>query len=84
MQSHQTVQIFYVLDIYRDRKGREVDARATNLISNASLAILARSKPTNSQEMKKCFDPYPPFIQKYESELCDVISSTLSDFEKTL
>lgn len=56
-QSHTTVQVYYLLDIYRDRQGRELDCRPNNLFSNASIAILARNKPINGDMMKKCFDP---------------------------
>lgn len=69
MKSHQTLQVFYVLDIFRDKKGRELDARPNNLLSNNALSILARNKPINAAEMKKCFDPLPNFIQKYETQI---------------
>jgi len=54
--------MFHVLDLYRDRKGREIDIKPTILLGNSTMSLIAKYQPVSREEMLKIINPIPEFL----------------------
>jgi len=78
------IQTFHVLDLYRDRKSRELDIKPTLLLGNATMALIAKNQPSSREDMLKIINPIPEFLDSNLEQFIEIISSSLADFEKTI
>lgn len=82
--SKNKIKAFHILELQRDRKGRELDVKPSTLLSNNTLAIIAARQPESTKDMFKIIDPLPEFIENNLQQIIDLLQAAKQDLEKTI
>jgi len=78
------VQTYHTLELFRDRKAREIDVKPKFLVSNGCVALLSKKRPSNKEEMLNILNPLPEFIEQNLDVILDVIRNSATDWERTV
>jgi len=83
-KNKEIITIYHVLELFKDRKARELDINRNQLMSQNIIALLSKLQPNNYEELKSNINNLPDFVEKYHNQIIDIIKNAKLNLEKTI